>query len=149
MLSRKTKTCLIFALLSVLLAACGKEKKVEKYIAKVGDQYLTEDELKSYLSSEEYKNQYKEEIIRNWIENEVLYQEAVNEGIPNEDAYKNLVNRTNKELAVAILKKNVLENFKQEVTIQDLVEYYEKFKNDFRFPDEAYMLNLISFDNEE
>ncbi len=139
----------LFVILIFILYGCGREKKVGKYVAKVGKEYLTEAGLNNYATSKKYKNQYRGEIIRNWVENEVLYQEATNRGIQNQDEYKILLSRTTKELAIALLKKQILEEYKNSYSIHDLEQYYEKYKDDFKLPEDAYKLNLITFSNED
>ncbi|MFA3781518.1 peptidyl-prolyl cis-trans isomerase [Melioribacteraceae bacterium 4301-Me] len=145
----KTNNIFLLLLFLIIFNACAKEKKAEKYYAKVGNEYLTEDMLKDFISSERYKNLYKSEIIRRWIENEVLYQEAVKKGIEKDKEYKKLVDRASRELAIALLKKEIIQEVKNSFSSSELEQFYEKYKEDFRLQDEAYKLNIITFNNED
>ncbi len=138
---------ILFALLN--FTGCSKAPEKKEYVARVNDKYLTQEELDNMLGSSENKNFYKNEIIRNWINNELLYQKAVKEGITNDNEYKNLVENSKKELAVTLLLNKIYADEKESIDSKEVEEYYEQNQSDFKAFYDAYVINLIRFNNED
>lgn len=128
---------------------CSKEPQRKDYVARVNDKYLTQEELNNMLSSSESKNFYKNEIIRNWINKELLYQKAVKEGITDKKEYKDLVENSKKELAVTFLLNKIYADEKENIDGKQIEEYYEQNQSDFKAFYDAYVINFISFNNED
>jgi len=126
---------------------CSKEEKPSKYIAKVNKSVLTEEDVKSALLEDRNKGIYREEYINNWIRTEILYQEAVDKGLLNDNEFKSLLDRNKKELASALLIKKLVDEEKIEPTDDEIKEYFDNNKNDFKLVDDAYRINEIEFDN--
>ena len=136
----------IFFLIS--LEACKKEAPGKKYIAKVNDSYLTEDELDSMYTLES-GIQYKDEIIRNWINRELLFQEARKQGILNNKNFNKILDNSKKELAASFLIKNFINKEKISVNPSELEEFYNNNPDEFKLLYNSYLLNVIVFNNED
>ena len=136
-----------FILLSLFAVACSKDDKNSKSIVQINNAALTEAELKSALNNNRNIGKYREEYIQNWIENEVLYQEAVDDGILDEDEYKSISELSNKKLAVALYLERILKENKIEPTGDELIDYYDKAKEDFKLNEDAYKINYAEFNN--
>jgi hypothetical protein len=137
---------IIFFLIS--LETCKKEVPGKKYIAKVNDSYLTEDELDSmYNLNSGIK--YKEEIVRNWINRELLFQEAEKQGILNDKNFNRILDDSKKELAVTFLIKNFVNKEKIPVSSAELEKYYSNNPDEFKLLYNSYLLNVIVFNNED
>jgi hypothetical protein len=134
-------------ILTFFAAACSKDGKDSKSIVQVNNASLTEEELKSALSNKRNAGKYREEYIQNWIENEVLYQEAVDDGILDEDEYKTVSELSNKKLAVSLYLEKILAENKIEPTADELFEYYDKAKEDFKLNEDAFNINYAEFNN--
>lgn len=134
-------------ILSFFAAACSKDGKDSKSIVQVNNASLTEEELKNALSNNRNTGKYREEYIQNWIENEVLYQEAVDDGILDEDEYKTVSELSNKKLAVSLYLEKILAENKIEPTGDELFEYYDKAKEDFKLNEDAFNINYAEFNN--
>ena len=134
---------------SLNFTGCSKAPEKKEYVARVNDKYLTQEELDNMLGSSENKNFYKNEIIRNWINQELLYQKAVKEGITNEKDYKGLVENSKKELAVTFLLNKIYADEKENIDDKQIEEYYEQNQSDFKAFYDAYVINLIRFNNED
>jgi hypothetical protein len=130
-----------------LYAGCSKQEKQEAYVAKVDNSVLTEEQLKSALSEDENKSRFRSEFINDWIETEILFKEAEKEGILKEDKFNSLLERSKKHLAAALFIEKVLEASKIEVNDEEIDAYYETNKNDFKFTEEAYKINIINFND--
>lgn len=146
-LSRQIDFALIVFCVSLILISCSKEEKTDKYIAKVNDAVLTEDDLRLALSENEYKSKYRSEYIHNWIEQEILFQEAVKKGIVDGKEYKSLMERSRKQLAASMFINKVLEENKIEPSEQDIQKFFDDSKDDFKLIDDAFRVNIIQFNN--
>jgi len=143
LLNKLTKYCIWFFLAIAGLNSCSQESKSNKYIAKINNEILTEEQLKTALSDEMNKGKYREEYIRNWIETEVLFQEAQKKGITDDKQFNALLERSKKELAVALFLKKLSEEDKIELTDDEINKYYEDHKEEFRLEEDAYLINII------
>jgi PPIC-type PPIASE domain len=145
------KTISIFfsvILFVTFIDGCKKEVSSKKYIAKVNDSYLTEDELDSIYNSSS-GIQYKNEIIRNWINRELLYQEAERQGVLNNKNFKRILEDSKKELAASFLLKNYSQMEKSAVEPAELEKYYNDNADEFKLIYDSYLLNLITFNSED
>ncbi len=131
------------------LAGCSKEPEKKEYVARVNDDYLTQEELNNMLLAKENKNFYRDEIIRNWINKELLYQKAIKEGITNDSDYVQLMENSKKELAVTLLLNKIYSEEKEKIDNNQIEEFYEQNKDDFKSFYNAYVINLIGFSNED
>ena len=150
-LQKYLKTISIFfpvIIFVVFFNGCKKEVSSKKYIAKVNDSYLTEDELDTIYNSSS-GTQYRDEIIRNWINRELLYQEAQKQGILDNKNFKRILNDSRKELAASFLLKGYSE--KEKITLEpaELEKYYNDNADEFKLVYDSYLLNLITFNSED
>lgn len=138
---------LIFILLA--LNGCTKEKQNKKYVARVNNQYLTEQELDGMINKTSENHLYRSEIIRDWINREVLYQEAVKKGILNDEDFKNIIERSRKEIAASLLLKKVFLDQKNNVNEVMAMDFYKNNIDDFKTFYNAFLVNRVTFNNEE
>ena len=94
------------------------------------------------------KNFYKNEIVRNWINKELLYQKAVKEGITKENGYVHLMENSKKELAVTLLLDKIYSEEKEKIDNNQVEQFYNQNKEDFKSFYNAYIINMISFNDE-
>ncbi len=144
----QTNYIIIPLLSAVLITGCGKEKQRTDYVAKVNNAYLSREELSTMVDTAGNKY-YKSEIIRNWVNQEVLYQEAEKEGILKDTEYQKLLNQSERELASALLLQKHYEDEDVSYELKDIEAYYNEHRDDFRLFYEGYLLNIISFNNED
>lgn len=145
----KPSNFFLFISLVIFLPGCTKEVPQKKYIAKVNNAYLTEEQLDLMSDSSKGNHLFKSEIIRNWINRELLYQEALKEGILNGAEYKKILEDSKKELAGSLLLKKFYEQQKNSVSETEVENFYKKNINEFKLPYNSYLFNKITFDNED
>ena len=143
----KIISLLIFA--AILLMSCGEEQKKGEYVARVNDSYLTSEELATLIDTNSSNTFYRSEVIRNWVNRELLYQEAKRKGILEEESYKRIINNSAKELASTLLLNQFVPAVEINFEPRDIVNYFEKNQNDFKLTYNAYLLNIIYFNNED
>jgi len=134
---------------AVFIAGCGKEPDKKDYVARVNDSFLTKNDLDEMSDTSFRNNFYKSELIRNWIDKELLYQEAVNEGIIDEEEFKKIINNSQRELAGVLLLKQVSDQYEFVYSKDDLEKFYQLYNDEFKLTDNAYLLNIAEFSNED
>jgi len=140
-------TWFLFAALA--LSGCGKDKPQTNYAARVNDAYLGKAELKEMSDTSLGYNFYTNEIIRKWVHRELLYQQAVSEGIVDEEKFNRLLENAKKELAAALLLEQKFDEEKFSYEEKDIVSYFESNKENFKLLYDSYLINLIFFSDED
>jgi PPIC-type PPIASE domain len=148
-LLKKANNFFPFLIAIIFISGCTKKPDRTDYVARVNNSYLTQKELDAMAdTSADKKNFYKSEIIRNWIDQELLYQQAVNEGIINDDEYKRIIDESKRSLAGAMLLKQVSDKYDLNYSKDDLDKFFESHKDEFKLLQDAYLINLVEFNNE-
>ncbi len=137
----------VICLFSFGVAGCSKEEKSVKYIAKVNESVLTEEQVRMGLSQEQNKGKYRSEFINSWIQNEILFHEAQKQGIVNDKEFNFILERSKKELAAAFLINKILADNKVDVNNDEVMKYYDESKNDLKLSDDAYRINVAHLNN--
>jgi len=147
--SKRNNLFFLILFIPFFLVGCTKEPVKKEYVARVNDKYLTQKELNNMLLAPDNKNFYRNEIIRNWINKELLYQRAIKEGITNSSNYARMVEDSKKELAVTLLLNKIYSEEKEKIDNKQVEKFYNQNKNDFKSFYDAYVINLVSFNNED
>ena len=135
------------ALIGIFFFGCKKEPETKKFIARVNDAYLTEEDI-SELDSLFGRGFSRNEVIKKWIEKELLYQEAMKAGIADKDEFNRIINNSRRELASSMLLNLYLENNLKKPSNTELQEFYNVHKSEFQTEDNIYVFNSASFTNE-
>lgn len=142
-----TKILFLFGVL--VFAACSEEQKKDDFVARVNESYLTREDFTSLADTANLSSAQKEQLIKNWIYQEVLSQAADKEGITKRKDYLNIVKKSSNELAAAMLIDDYVSNEKISYSDEDLINYYESNKNYFRLNIDSYLINKVTFKNED
>ena len=114
-----------------IFSAVIKEPEVKKYIARVNNSYLTEENISDFDSL--FKQGFsRNELVKKWIEKELLYQEAVKLGITDEDDFNRIINNSRRELASLMLINSHLEEHVKKPRNSELQDYFNLHKNEFK-----------------
>lgn len=138
-------------LLSIVLAFAGCSKKTNKndFVARVNDSYLTREEFASLVDTTNLNPDQKEQVIENWIYDEILYQQAEKEDIIKSDEYNKIINSSKRKLAATMLLDKLSADEDVDFSDDDLLTYYEKNKNYFKTSTNSYLINKVSFVDED
>ena len=145
----KTLTKILFLFGVLVFAACSDEQKKDDFVARVNDSYLTREDFASLADTANLNSAQKEQLIKNWIYQEVLFQTADKEGITSREDYLKIVNKSSNELAAAMLIDDYISNEKINYSDENLIDYYESNKNYFRLNTDSYLINKVTFNNED
>lgn len=136
----------IFLLLSILIIyGCDEEKKPSGYLAKVEDTYLYTDDLPKYFDSTNIANKHLSELVQSWVNTEVLFREAVREGILDDPGFQKMVETAKREIASAILMKQLNERITIPPDEKETESYFNTNKAKFELGSDAYLLNYAIF----
>ncbi|MCL5031336.1 MAG: peptidylprolyl isomerase [Bacteroidetes bacterium] len=139
----------IFLFTAFILGGCSKESPKKNFVARVNDSYLTREDLSRLIDTDSVNNFYKNEVIRNWINKELLYQTALKKGILKEDEFNRLISDAKKELAASMLVKKYYDDEKVDYEPAEVEEFYNQHKDDFKRFYDSYMINAITFNDED
>jgi len=134
-------------LVAIIFFGCNKEPEKQKYVARVNDSYLTEEEL-GELDSLFQDRASRSEIIKRWVDKELLYQEAISTGITDDDKFNRIINNSRRELASSMLLNKHLEDNLKKPNDVELQGFYDQHKNEFKTEENIYVFNSASFKNE-
>ncbi len=148
-LKTQNRLLLLILITAVVLNSCGKESSQKEFIARVNNNYLTEKDLSAIIDSGYGKDLYKNEIIRNWIDKELLYQQAEKSGILKDKDFLKVRDESEKQLAVTFLINKLFKEEQITVEPSELKDYFNKNRNNFKLFHNAFLINLVQFDDED
>lgn len=145
------KNYIIIILLIIFTISCDRWEDIDdsKVVARVGEDYLTIDEVNSmlpdYLSNEE-KNVYSEKFVESWITEQILYQTAKANNLSLTDKQKNYLNKL--ERSYLIGNYIDIRNLEQQkdVPFNLINNYYRKHLEDYEFDGPRIRLTQIMFE---
>jgi len=126
--------------------SCTEKKEEEEYIAKVGDSYLTEEEVDQVISANADSSKFREEYIRQWIEDELLFLAAKKKGILNSDEYKSLTKQSSKMTANSLMIRSIIENVEIDDAPSSIRKYFNDNPDEFKLTQPAILYNYAAFD---
>ncbi len=116
---------------AIIFIGCSKEPEKKEYVARVNDSYLIEEELNDFDSL--FNGSFsRAEIINKWVEKELLFQEAIKQGLTDEEDFKRIINNSRRELASSLLINKYLSETIKKPSNTQLQEFYDKHKNEFQ-----------------
>ena len=142
---RKNKN--IFFLFSLLiLCSCEKTEK-EKFVAKVGDNILTNKELVSSVDTFlQNKGKHIQSYVNHWVERELILQEAKKSGIENETFFREKVEEfKNNFLINSFLQKKIYSDTDTNFFEEDLQNYFNKHRKEFIAQDDIIFVSIVIF----
>jgi peptidyl-prolyl cis-trans isomerase C len=127
--------------LIALLVSCSQKTAEQQtqgpFVAKVGDDVITQADFERELSSlPDYAKQMfegetgKEKFLDEMIKKDILYQEALKKGIDKDPDFRSKLEEFRKlTLASVLLEKEIMS--KDKVSEQEVKDYYNKHKEEF------------------
>ncbi|MCZ6757850.1 MAG: peptidyl-prolyl cis-trans isomerase [Bacteroidetes bacterium] len=121
--------------LAFILAGCGPESSEVDYVARLGDRYLTREDLDSALESLtvlQDSAEAAEQIMEQWITDELLFREAVRRGLRNQAGVQSLLLENERSVLVSALLTELYKEEDSTPDDQDLLTYYEQNKDQLK-----------------
>jgi parvulin-like peptidyl-prolyl isomerase len=121
--------------LPVWLLGCGRGDEAPDYVARIGDQYLSREEVTTALQSMPSgmdTTEARQQIIEQWVTNTLLYQEAERRGLRSEPEIQQLLEENESSVMVSALVARLYEEVPAEPTPAELLAYYERYREQLR-----------------
>lgn len=128
-----------------ILIGCNNKEEKKEFIARVNDSYLYKDDLTAAVLKD---TAAKSEFIRNWITTEVLYKEGIENDLNSDEEFKNLIEKTKKELIKTLWIRKYLTKEKFNYSTIDLEKFYKEHRESFKLPGDAFLINRATFNDE-
>ncbi len=122
-------------LLGLLAAGCTSEEDPERYVARVGDSYLMQEDVDRQLGSLPSTPDSavaRQQIIEQWVTNELLYQEATRRGMQNDEDVQRLIEESERNVLVNALVAEMYEENDVTPAPGEMQSYYERHKEQLR-----------------
>lgn len=139
------------AFVFLLVITSCKEDKIEppdNYIARVGDEYLTKEELSRFVKINSLNNSLVENYIRNWIKTKVLLHSALENNLSEDKEYLELSKSASEQLLINFYIRKILLADDLNPDNSELREYYETNIEMFKLESDLFVLNIAEFDTE-
>lgn len=126
---------LVSVVMAVTLVGCESNGELPPYEARVGDRYLTKQELSDALAALPVRQdsvEARQQIIEQWVSNELLYQEAQHRGLRQDPEVQRLLKENERSVLVSALISRVYEESISAPTPAEMQAYFERHKEQLR-----------------
>lgn len=128
---RPASRLLVF-LAAVALAGCGGEPEQTGFVARVGDRYLTVDELGQAVSSDRHgldSAEVARRYIEQWTNSELLVAEAIRRGLRGDPVVRNRVEESERSILISALVDQLYANSLTEPSPGEVRAYFESHRD--------------------
>ncbi|MCX7612077.1 MAG: peptidylprolyl isomerase [Ignavibacterium sp.] len=139
----------LLIIIFIFFQNCSEEKIDQEFLARVNDSYLTREDIASLIDTSNTEVSEINFLIKDWVKKELLFQKAIEEGLTDEKTYEDILLKSSRELAIALLIKKKFENFEIDFNDQDLINFYNDNKSLYQNSNQTYQLNIATFSDED
>lgn len=137
-------------LLLLFLASCKKQESARTPLARVDNETLTLEFVRSMLDSASHPTPAQiHEFTQRWIVNELLYREALRRSLHESPDVQARVESARRQLLVGALLDEVARSAAAEPGLDEITRYYADHKNDFVLSQDVVLLSLALFRERE
>ncbi len=146
-----TRNNLVLLLVAGLLFGACSEKEPSHVLARVNNEYLTEENLNlipTMTGSDVFLKAEKQHLVENWVSTELLYQEGMKKKLDKTPDIKNQILQYQKQL---IANQYLQLELGDQLSAGDeeINEYYFQNREQFRIAALTYKVNVYAFETEE
>lgn len=134
-MQRPSLVAVLCVVLSSALVGCRSEPTTTPYVARVGDQYLTQEQLSEMLTSLRMSSDTTEarrQIIEQWVSNALLYREAQRRDLGSDPEVQELLREQERSVLVNELTTRLYESFEPALTDAEIQAYYDQHREQMR-----------------
>ncbi len=120
---------------AVLFLGCESEQQETDYVARVGDQYLTRDEVDETLKSLPMRMdsvETRRQIVDQWVTNALLFREATRRGLRSTEEVRRQLEESERSILASALLQRLYAEDGAEPTPSEILGYFERNKELFR-----------------
>ena len=144
---RVARSLFVLVWLALTLAGCGQEAAVPDYVARVGDRYLTREELSAALESHPFlqdSTEAQQQIIEQWVNNELLYQEARRRKLRNDPDVRRLLEENERSVLISAYVNRLFEDEAVTPSPEALQTYFEQHRDQLRLREPFVRVRYLS-----
>ncbi len=139
-------------LLLILLSGngCRQETPPPDVVARVGQAYLTRDELAralQLLPVQIDSTEASQQVIEQWITTQLLYQEALRRGLRNDPEVQRLLEENERSVLISALLERIYQEeeaaSEDPLTPSEVQAYYERYKEQLRLREPYVRLRYL------
>ena len=112
-----------------LLLGCEQDETPSSYVARVGDHYLTQDELNRMLSGMgpvPDSTEARQQVIHQWVNETLLYREALRRNLSQAPEVQRLLEKRRRNTLVSALTNRIYEDIQTEPSEEEIRTYFER-----------------------
>ncbi len=129
---------------AVLMAGCSRHQETGRLLASVNNSELY---MKNVATHVDTSSAYSvRNYVSNWVNQQILYDEAKKEGLDDATEFKESVSEYARQLAVTMLLNKKVYEAPIELSQDEITNYYNSHRIEFRATDEIACVNLAAFD---
>lgn len=141
-----------YILLVLVFTSCFKKEENTNALARVGDQYLYDDDLKEILPadlSKEDSTLFVKDFINKWAQHKLLLEKALLNLKEDQQEIDELVAQYHEDLLINKYKEAVVEqNLDTVITEDDIEKFYNQNKDIFKLNEELVKFRYLYFGKE-
>ncbi|SHK44141.1 peptidylprolyl isomerase [Rhodothermus profundi] len=133
------KRMLLFGLVLLSGVGCQQKPPPPDVVARVGQAYLTRDELSralQLLPVQMDSTEASQQVIEQWITNQLLYQEALRRGLRDDPEVQRLLEENERSVLISALLDRIYQEEEASTARQpdpsEVQAYYERYKEQLR-----------------
>jgi hypothetical protein len=129
------RDCLLWVLVCGSLLGCQHDPAPIDYVARVGDQYLTQSELSDRLMTLQLGSDTagaRQQIIEQWVTDAVLYNEALRRDLPAEPGVRQTLEEQQRDVLVNELTARLYSGEQVAISDADIQAYFERHREELR-----------------
>lgn len=141
----------IVGLAMLLLAVgCPRTAPKKEYIARVGDSYLTKEDVAEIRSGyDTVSDAQVHDYVTRWVIDEVLYSEALKRGLERNPTIQHRFEEAHRELLIQQLLQDEIYSDSIVVPEDSIRAYYGRHTTDFRLPEDVIKLRYVIFNSRD
>lgn len=141
----------ISLLVILVLSGCGRGRQPAAFVARVNNEYLTQDEMRETLDTVALgAGPQVRDFVARWVNATLLYEEAKREGLERDPEVNRTLEEMKRRLAIdRLLEKKVYTDELREIGDEEIKTYYEKHKGDYLLTENVAKIQYVLFSNRE
>ncbi len=127
-----------------LVGGCQPREPRSGYVARVGDSFLTTDEIENDSTRKSSAAMIRQEAAR-WVNNELLFQEARRQGLENSEKVQRQVREARKQLSIEALLQKEIYGDTIHIAEDSISTYFKSHPEEFLLREDVVLVSLVAF----
>lgn len=141
---------LVLPLLLLGLPGCQSEEPPASYVARVGNQYLTHEDLRRKLKGlgpTPDSTEARQQVIDQWVTRMLLYQEALRLNLPSVEEVQRKLERQRRSALITAVTNRMYEQADLSPSEEDVRTYFEQHKDRLRLREPYVDIRYLATDS--